>query len=145
MSGRFTERQKALYDLVLGTQLAAIDAIKPGMTLRDLNAVARDYMQEHGGALCGAQSCVQYFNHGLSHWLGMRVHDVGGNRVLEPGMVFTVEPGVYLPDEDLGIRIEDDVLVTADGCEVLSAAAPKNTEDIERVMAAAAQDRQARR
>lgn len=64
---------------------------------------------------------------------------------MEPGMVFTVEPGVYLPDEGLGIRIEDDVLVTADGCEVLSAAAPKSSEDIERLMAAAAQDRQARR
>ncbi len=145
VSGRFTERQKALYDLVLGTQLAVIESIEPGVTLRDLSSIARGYMEAHSGDLCGAQGCVQYFNHGLSHWLGMRVHDVGGSRVLEPGMVFTVEPGVYLPDEGLGIRIEDDVLVTADGCEVLSAAAPKSTEDIERLMAAAAQDRQARR
>jgi len=141
VSGRFNERQKELYDLVLGTQLAAIEAIRPGVTLRDLNSVARNYMQEHSGDLCGVQGCVQYFNHGLSHWLGMRVHDVGGSRALEPGMVFTVEPGIYIPDEGIGIRIEDDVLVTARGCEVLSAAAPKTTEDIERLMAAGGQDR----
>jgi Xaa-Pro aminopeptidase len=79
---------------------------------------------------------VRYFSHGLSHWLGMDVHDVGslGAR-LEPGMVLTVEPGIYIPAERIGIRIEDDVLVTPQGREVLSAAAPRQAEEIERIMA----------
>jgi Xaa-Pro aminopeptidase len=134
VSGQFTERQKAIYDLVLGAQLAAIEAIRPGISFRELTAVARGYMQEHSGDLCGAGGCGRYFIHGLSHWLGMRVHDVGGRRTLEPGMVFTVEPGIYIPEEGLGIRIEDDVLVTEEGCEVLSRASPKTTEDIEELM-----------
>jgi Xaa-Pro aminopeptidase len=93
-------------------------------------------MREHSGDLCGPDSCVRYFSHGLSHWLGMDVHDVGslGAR-LEPGMVLTVEPGIYIPAERIGIRIEDDVLVTPQGREVLSAAAPRQAEEIERIMA----------
>ncbi len=135
VSGEFTARQKALYDLVLSTQLTVIDSVRPGMTLRQLQRLAREHMQANSGDLCGPQGCAQYFIHGLSHWLGMRVHDVGDYGMpLEPGMVFTVEPGLYIPDEDLGIRIEDDVLVTSDGCEVLSAAAPKTTADIEELM-----------
>jgi Xaa-Pro aminopeptidase len=138
VSGHFTERQRALYDLVLGAQLAVIDAIKPGKTIRELQQLAREYMQENSGDMCGTQGCAQYFIHGLSHWLGMRVHDVGDYRMpLEPGMVFTVEPGLYISEENLGIRIEDDVLVTEDGCEVLSVAAPKTIRDIEELMRAA--------
>ncbi|UCG87054.1 MAG: aminopeptidase P N-terminal domain-containing protein [Gemmatimonadota bacterium] len=134
VGGQFTARQRQVYNLVLGTQRAAMDAIRPGVTFRELNEVARRYMRDHSGDLCGAQSCDQYFVHGLSHWLGMRVHDVGGNRVLEPGMVFTVEPGIYIPEENLGVRIEDDVLVTESGCEVLSDGAPRTIEDIEGLM-----------
>jgi Xaa-Pro aminopeptidase len=136
ISGRFTQRQRALYDLVLGTQQAAIDSVGPGTNLATLNRIARNYMRDHSGDLCGADSCVPYFTHGLSHWLGMDVHDVGSlSARLEPGMVLTVEPGVYLPSENLGIRIEDDVLVTPAGHEVLSHAAPRAADDIEQTMA----------
>ena len=138
VSGRFTERQKAIYDLVLATQETVIAAARPGMTVGDLGRLARQHMSEHGGDLCGPQSCTRYFVHGLSHWLGMRVHDVGDYRMpLEPGMVLTIEPGIYLPDENLGVRIEDDVLITENGAEVLSAGAPRTTEDIERLMQSA--------
>jgi len=134
IGGRFTERQRAVYNLVLDTQRAAMEAIRPGITFRELNEVARRHMRDHGQDLCGMQSCDRYFIHGLSHWLGMRVHDVGGNRILEPGMVFTVEPGIYIPEENLGVRIEDDVLVTEDGYEILSDGAPRTIEDIESLM-----------
>jgi Xaa-Pro aminopeptidase len=132
VSGRFTDRQRAIYELVLGTQQAAIDSVRPGTTVARLNQIARAYMREHGGTLCGDRTCDAYFIHGLSHWLGMRVHDVGDYRTpLAAGMVLTIEPGIYLSDEPLGVRIEDDVLVTANGCEVLSAGAPKTVRDIE--------------
>jgi len=135
VSGRFTPRQRALYELVRETQQAAIDSVRPGITLAALNRIAREYLRGHSGDLCGPDSCVPYFIHGLSHWLGMDVHDVGvfGAR-LEPGMVLTIEPGIYLPDEKLGIRIEDDVLVTAHGSEVLSRAAPSTPAEIELAM-----------
>jgi Xaa-Pro aminopeptidase len=136
VSGRFSARQRALYQLVLESQLAAIDSVRPGTDLSTLNRIAREFMRDHSGGLCGPESCVPYFIHGLSHWLGMDVHDVGsfGAR-LEPGMVLTVEPGIYLPDEKLGIRIEDDVLVTPNGYELLSRAAPKTPDEIEQAMA----------
>ncbi|MBI4544848.1 MAG: aminopeptidase P family protein [Gemmatimonadetes bacterium] len=135
VSGRFTGRQRRLYELVLGAQQAALDSVRPGATLATLNRIAREYLREHSRDLCGAQSCDRYFIHGLSHWLGMDVHDVGDRSTpLAPGMVLTVEPGIYLPDERLGIRIEDDVLVTAGGYELLSAGAPRRPEEIERLM-----------
>ena len=135
ISGRFTPRQRALYELVLATQQAAIDAVRPGTDLAALNRVARDYMREHSGDLCGAVTCVSYFTHGLSHWLGMDVHDAGSfGAELRPGMVLTVEPGIYLPAEGLGIRIEDDVLVTTGGHEILSQAAPRTSTEIEQLM-----------
>ena len=135
VNGKFTSRQKAIYDLVLATQQAAFDSTRPGVTIAQLNRIARDYMRAHSAALCGAESCDAYFIHGLSHWLGMDVHDVGDyGTPLKPGMVFTIEPGIYLPAEALGVRIEDDVLVTANGAEWLSARAPKTTVEIERLM-----------
>lgn len=135
ISGRYTSRQRALYDLVLGTQQAAIDSVRPGMTISQLNGIARNYMKEHSGGLCGGESCDRYFIHGLSHWLGMDVHDVGDySRKLAPGMVLTVEPGIYIPAEKTGIRIEDDVLVTADGHDLLSKGAPRSAAEIEALM-----------
>jgi Xaa-Pro aminopeptidase len=136
VNGRFTPRQKAVYDLVLGAQQAAFDSVRPGTTIRQLDGIARAYMRAHSGTLCGDKTCDdrEYFNHGLGHPIGMDVHDVGFNRVLEPGMVITLEPGIYLQAERLGVRIEDDVLVTAKGGEWLSAGAPRTTEAIERVM-----------
>ncbi|MGH7531252.1 MAG: aminopeptidase P family protein [Gemmatimonadales bacterium] len=134
VNGRFTARQKAVYDLVLATQQAAFDAVRPGITLRQLEGIARRYMREHSGAVCGERTCDAYFIHGLGHPIGMDVHDVGQGRPLEPGSVITIEPGIYLPAEGLGVRIEDDVLVTARGGEWLSAGAPRTTEAIERLM-----------
>lgn len=135
-SGRFTDRQKAIYDIVLGTQQAAIDAVRPGVTVRELNQVARSYMEENSGSLCGEESCSRYYTTGLSHWLGMRVHDVGDYSMpLEPGMVLTIEPGIYIQEEELGVRIEDDVLVTEHGAVILSGALPRATEEIEALMA----------
>ena len=135
ISGRFTPRQRALYDLVLGSQQAAIDSVRPGVTIGQLNGIARAYMRDHSGDLCGGESCDRYFIHGLSHWLGMDVHDVGDySRKLVPGMVLTVEPGVYIPAEKTGIRIEDDVLVTANGYDLLSKGAPRSAAEIEQLM-----------
>jgi Xaa-Pro aminopeptidase len=137
INGKFTPRQKAIYDLVLGAQQAAFDSLRPGVTMRQLDGIARRYMQQHSGTLCGQKTCDdrEYFNHGLGHPIGMDVHDVGISRPLEPGMVVTLEPGIYLQAEKLGVRIEDDVLVTAKGGEWLSAGAPRATDAIERVMA----------
>lgn len=132
VNGRFTSRQRAVYDLVLASQQAAIEAVKPGVTIGELNRIARSYMREHSGQVCGDRNCSDFFIHGLSHWLGMRVHDVGDYGVrLEPGMVLTVEPGIYLPEERLGVRIEDDILVTETGGENISADAPRTAADIE--------------
>jgi Xaa-Pro aminopeptidase len=135
VNGRFTPRQKAIYDLVLATQQAAFDSTRPGTTVAQLNRIAREYMRTHSGTLCGEQACDAYFIHGLGHWLGMDVHDVGDyGTPLKPGMVLTLEPGIYLSAEGLGVRIEDDVLVTATGAEWLSAKAPKTTAEVERLM-----------
>jgi Xaa-Pro aminopeptidase len=136
VSGRFTPRQRRLYDLVLGAQQTAIDSIRPGTSLGALNQIARRYLRTRSSDLCGGLGCDQYFIHGLSHWLGMDVHDPGSySRRLEPGMVLTVEPGIYLPAESLGIRIEDVVLVTREGGELLSSGLPRSAESVERAMA----------
>ena len=136
VNGRFTPRQKAIYDLVLGAQPAAFDSVRPGVTIEQLDGIERAYMRAHSGTLCGEKTCDdrEYFNHGLGHPIGMDVHDVGFGRPLEPGMVITLEPGIYLQAEKLGVRIEDDVLVTATGGEWLSGGAPRTPDAIERLM-----------
>ena len=142
--GKFTPRQRAIYELVLATQQTAIDSVRPGLTVQALNRIARAYMRTHSGTLCGEATCDHFFPHGLSHWLGMDVHDVGDYATpLAPGMVLTVEPGIYLPAESLGVRIEDDVLVTATGHELLSGTAPRRPDDIEKLMAEGAKRRAA--
>jgi len=136
VSGRFTDRQRRVYELVLGALGAAVDAVRPGNTLAHVSRAARDHMRENSGDLCGEGSCERFFDHGVGHWLGMDVHDVGDVRAaFRPGMVLTVEPGVYLRDEGLGVRIEEDVLVTESGHEVLSAGIPRRPDEIERLMA----------
>ncbi len=135
VSGKFTPRQRAIYDLVLGAQQAAIKGVRPGVTVQQLDGIARDHLRANSGTLCGQVTCDRYFVHGLSHWLGMDVHDVGRmDTPLAPGMVLTIEPGVYIPEERLGVRIEDDVLVTSEGHEVLSSGAPKQPQEIESLM-----------
>jgi len=135
VTGRFSPRQRQIYNLVLATQQAALDSVRPGMTLGRLGQIARDYMKDHSGDLCAPGTCDRYFIHGLGHWVGMDVHDVGGYATpLAPNMVFTVEPGIYIPEEKLGVRIEDDVVVTATGYALLSGGAPRTAAEVEKVM-----------
>ncbi len=136
VNGKFTDRQKAIYNLVLGAQQAAIDAVKPGTTMAALNQISRKYMDENSGTLCGSAPCTRYFIHGLGHMVGMDVHDIDPYfTAYVPGMVFTIEPGIYIPEENLGVRIEDVILVTDNGYENLTAGAPRTVEAIEALMA----------
>jgi Xaa-Pro aminopeptidase len=143
VSGHFTARQREIYDIVLGAQQAAIAAFKPGKSnLKrgdpdSLYKVAYDYINTHGKDLHG-QPLGQYFIHGLSHYIGLNVHDPGDYNVpLGPGMMFTIEPGIYIPEENLGVRIEDDFYVDQDGKLIkLSDALPSKAEDVEKAMAA---------
>ena len=133
--GKFTARQRAVYDLVLGAQQAALDAIRPGVTMAELDDIARKFIRDRSGSTCGRRTCDAYFIHSLGHWLGMDVHDVGRYDVpLAPGMVLTIEPGIYIPEEGLGVRIEDDVVVTATGYELLTGGVPRTAEGIEALM-----------
>lgn len=140
-NGKFTPRQREIYEIVLGAQNAAIAAIKPGMTLgregpTSLDKIARDYINTHGKDLKG-EPLGKYFIHGLGHQIGLNVHDSSPIRELKPGMVITIEPGIYIPEEKLGARIEDDVLVTETGYKILSARLPRTVEEIEKFMAQA--------
>ena len=142
VTGHFTARQKEIYDIVLGAQQAAIDAFQSGKSVlfgdsdASLTKVAKDYIKAHGKDLHG-QPLDQYFIHGVGHYLGLDVHDAGDYKVpLGPGMAFTIEPGIYIPEENIGVRIEDDFLVGADGKLIkLSAALPSKAEDVEKTMA----------
>jgi Xaa-Pro aminopeptidase len=134
-SGHFTQRQLAIYNLVLNTQQAAMDSVHPGMTMGRLSQIAREYMKGHSGDLCAPGTCDCYFLHGLGHWIGMDVHDVGDYATpFVPNMTFTIEPGSYIPEEKLGVRIEDDILVTPTGYEVLSRGVPRQPADVEKAM-----------
>jgi Xaa-Pro aminopeptidase len=139
-NGKFTPRQREIYNVVLGAQRAAIAAVKPGMTLgkktpNSLYQVAYDYINTHGKDLHG-EPLGKYFTHGLSHHVGLDVHDASDPRdPLKAGMVITIEPGVYIPEENIGVRIEDVVLVTEKGAKVLSGALPVDPDEIERALA----------
>ena len=138
-SGRFTKRQREIYQLVLDAQEAAANGYRPGMSIRDLNQVARDRMRASPLRDSAGKTLDGAFIHGLSHYLGMDVHDVGDvNAPLKPGDVITIEPGIYLADEKIGVRIEDDYLVTASGLEKLSRAIPSAPDAIEQAMASGA-------
>jgi len=153
-NGKYTPRQREIYEIVLGAQNAAIDAVRPGVIMgcrakhdkKDaLYGIAYNYIDTHGKDLHG-KPLGQYFIHGLGHSIGLNVHDPGleaCNKPLVPGMVVTVEPGIYIPEENLGVRIEDDVLVTESGHELLSQKLPRDPAEIEKIMADAAQQRAA--
>ena len=161
VNGCFTPAQRALYEVVLQAQYAAIDQVRPGNHWNQPHEAAVRVLTEgllRLGLLKGRVSSLlkdeayrRFYMHRTGHWLGMDVHDVGDYkvgdewRVLEPGMVMTVEPGLYIPAGskgvakkwwDIGIRIEDDVLVTRDGCEVLTRDVCKEPDEIEALMAA---------
>jgi Xaa-Pro aminopeptidase len=158
VDGRFTGPQKAIYELVLAAQLACLDAVRPGVDFHDYHKAAERVLAQGlidlkliDGPLEQALesgSYKRFYMHRAGHWLGMDVHDAGLYQVkgastkLKPGMVLTVEPGLYVrPGEgvpeayaNVGVRIEDDVLVTDKGCEVLTAEAPKSVAAIEALM-----------
>ena len=155
VNGKFSGPQKAVYEAVLAAQLACIDAVKPGASFHDYHAVAERVLAQGFidlGLVTGSLDAVlesgsyrQFYMHRAGHWLGMDVHDAGLYQVrgesmrLVPGMVLTVEPGAYIrpaanvPEAfwNIGVRIEDDVLVTADGVENLTASTPKFVADVE--------------
>jgi len=141
-NGKFTPRQREIYEIVLGAQNAVLAGLKPGMTLgrtgpNSLFRIAYDYIDSHGKDKQG-RSLGRYFIHGLGHDIGLNVHDPGiPGRPLEPGMVVTVEPGIYIPEENLGVRVEDDVLITENGYKLLTARLPRTVEEIEKLMAKA--------
>jgi Xaa-Pro aminopeptidase len=146
-NGKFTPRQREIYDIVLGAQNAALAAIKPGAHFSckgkkdGLMNIAYDYINTHGKDRQG-KALGQYFIHGLGHHIGLNVHDPGDYCApLQPGMVITMEPGIYIPEENLGVRIEDDVLVTESGYKLLSERLPRDPDEIEKIMAAAAKQR----
>jgi Xaa-Pro aminopeptidase len=122
-SGRFTADQREAYEAVLKSQLAAIKAVRPGTNMFEVDAAARNVLDKAG--------LGHAFIHGVGHQLGIEVHDVTPDGALQAGMVVTIEPGVYLPDRKLGVRIEDDILVTRRGNQNLTAAIPKTVREIE--------------
>lgn len=148
VNGQFTARQRAVYDVVLGAQQAAMDAFVAGKSrINDpyhrypdsLDTIAWKYMNEHGKDLHG-QGLGKYFIHGIGHSVGIDVHDPWDySKPVEKGMVFTIEPGIYIPEEKLGVRIEDDYYVKDDGTlECLTCTLPKTADGIEAVMRGAA-------
>ncbi|EPF13712.1 MULTISPECIES: Xaa-Pro aminopeptidase [Cedecea] len=162
VNGKFSPAQRAVYDIVLESLETSLKLYRPGTTMQAVTAevvrimvkglVKLGILKGDVEKLIADNAHRAFFMHGLSHWLGLDVHDVGfygpdRSRVLEPGMVITVEPGLYIaPDADvpaqyrgIGIRIEDDIVITADGNENLTASVVKSADDIEALMAAARQ------
>ncbi|MEM1114094.1 MAG: Xaa-Pro aminopeptidase [Pseudomonadota bacterium] len=161
VNGKFSEEQRLIYNLVLKANLAAIDSVAPGRAWNEAHDITVKVITEglvKLGLLKGRVSTLikdgayrDFYMHKAGHWLGMDVHDVGDYQIggewrqLEAGMVFTIEPGIYISPNNkkvakkwrgIGVRIEDDILVTADGCEVLTSGVPKAADDIEALMAA---------
>ena len=139
VSGRYTPRQKEIYDIVLSANRAVARAARPGVTLAQLNDLCKQVLADGLialGKIKDASEIGIYYMHGVSHHLGIDTHDVAvaAQAELAPGMVITDEPGLYIDDEAIGIRIEDDLLITQDGCEVLSEAIPRTTDEIEAIM-----------
>jgi len=144
-NGKFTERQKQLYNIVLDANKKVIEACKPGLKFSELNNMVKEFYAvklKEIGLIQEDGDVAKYYYHGVSHFLGLEVHDVGagsmgvdGELVLEPGMAITVEPGLYIAEEKIGIRIEDDILITENGCEILTKGIIKEVDDIEAYMA----------
>ncbi len=130
VNGRFSKRQREIYDIVLKAEEASIRAVKPGVSFAKLHEISYKIIDKAGYG--------EYFIHGIGHHLGIEVHDVTPSGNLEAGAVLTIEPGIYLPDEELGVRIEDDIVVTKTGYRNLSAKIPKKATEIEALMAKAA-------
>lgn len=141
VSGKFTERQKEVYEAVLRVNEECIRLIKPGVKFLEWNKQARDMIAKECiklGLIEKEEDVTKYYWHSIGHGLGLDTHDIDRpdrSTVFEEGMVWTVEPGIYIEEESIGVRIEDDVLVTKDGAEVLTKNMIKSVEDIEKFMA----------
>ena len=137
-NGKFSDRQKEIYNIVLKANEETIKEVKPGITLRELNETAKLILAEECkkiGLIESEREIQKYYFHAVGHSLGLDVHDPGiTGRPLEPGMVITIEPGLYIEEEGIGVRIEDDILVTEDGYINLSENIIKSVEDIENFM-----------
>lgn len=130
VNGRFTDRQREIYTLVYEASRRAAAVLRPGATLRDAHRVASQHLSENG------IDVARFFPHGVGHGLGLEVHDAPSTRTpLEAGMVVTIEPGIYILDEELGVRIEDDYLITEDGAELLSDDIPAHPDRLEAFLA----------
>jgi Xaa-Pro aminopeptidase len=159
-NGRFSVEQRAIYELVLKSQLAAIKAVRPGAAWPSMQAaivkvltqglIDLGILKGRLNDLIAKEAYFPFYMHKSGHWLGLDVHDAGRYKIdgkwrtLKPGMVLTVEPGIYISADipgvhkrwhNIGVRIEDDVLVTAKGCDILSRDVPKSVADIEALMA----------
>ena len=138
--GKYTPRQKQIYNLVLSANRAVAEAARPGITLKDLNDIAKKVLGEglkELGLIAEAEEVGKYYMHSVSHSIGIDCHDACfTGDVLQPGWIISDEPGLYIDEEEIGIRIEDDLLITEDGCQVLSREIPKDPDEIERRMGA---------
>jgi Xaa-Pro aminopeptidase len=138
ISGTFSERQTQIYSAVLRVEKEIISMVKPGVELMTLQTKTRELIANELitlGLISDPSEVTKYYMHGVSHFLGMDTHDLGGrSATLEVGNVITVEPGIYIPEERLGVRIEDDVLVTEEGYCVLSQNIPKEIAEIEDIL-----------
>ena len=139
VNGKYTKRQKQVYNVVLKAQEAVIAIAKPGIMFSVLNETAKEVLAAgciELGLIKEPSELSKYYFHGVSHYLGLDTHDVGNRDIkLKPGMVCTNEPGLYIQEESIGIRIEDDILITKDGCENLSKQIIKTVDEIEAFMA----------
>ena len=151
INGKFTSAQKQIYQLVLDAQSAAIDCIKPGVRINQMHEVSSQVIKQglmELGLIQSGEELSEFFMHGTGHWLGLDVHDVGSYKIEDefreftPGMITTVEPGIYIRENakidpvyhNIGVRIEDNVLVTDDGHQVLTRGVVKEINDIENLM-----------
>ena len=141
VNGKFTERQKDVYNAVLRVNEKVIKEMKPGVSFLELNKKAREWIAEECislGLITNKEDVSKYYYHSIGHSLGMDTHDIeleNRNVIFEPGMIYTVEPGIYIQEEGIGIRIEDDILITNDGHEVLTKGMIKTIDEIEEFIA----------
>ncbi|MDV4150175.1 aminopeptidase P family protein [Clostridium sp. AL.422] len=140
INGKFTERQKEVYNAVLSVNERVIKEMKPGVNFLEVNKKAKEWIAEECislGLITNKEDVSKYYYHSIGHSLGMDTHDIeleNRNVIFEPGMIYTVEPGIYIEEEGIGIRIEDDVLITEEGNEVLTKEMIKSVEEIEEFM-----------
>jgi Xaa-Pro aminopeptidase len=146
VNGRYNDLQKSVYSIVLGCNKMVAAMARPGITINDLQKATVEYLASEclaKGFIANKDDIINYYFHGVSHFIGLDTHDPYLNPLskeykdvpLEPGMIISDEPGLYMADRGLGIRIEDDLLITEEGCEVLTRDIPKEIEDVERILA----------